>query len=467
MLKHRVQTVPVPSAALGTGSHHVTQQNPQPGTGHYHIAQQNVQSDTVSYPVTQQNIQPGISYPPDIQINAPSGDKTHPNDRFETPPTSGEYYGTQTQQPFSYHTQPVVNKAQYNTQQIKDHDRQRHTSDASPSHVMDNSDYTPASTGSSLRFNSQECSKPSSIPLQDAEEGVRIITEKYDSLTKLSASPQRSPMGSPSSDGGSFSFVDMIMSQKFREGVTEQDLLQVDTFYRSHKSEVYVCGCLVNMYFGTSKAALNNDQWTFSRTGIPLLLLDTGEHHRERKLYIILAEKGTGFTIWRDVIDSQTGYRTPNANFHTMHTSTDYSKLAGFSFDDAGAASEFYGHLHKLTADPDDDLLQKGNIKKKKSIKEKKKKVKLPKKTEISQPCCFVHVTKLDRPMTEDSESTSSSKNSNHTEISAPFNFQHVTAPSGTRSDVSNLMGSKLTLTSTSSVDSGLSDDRGSSKTGT
>lgn len=442
MLKHRVQTTVVSSAPPGGAN----------------------------YPVTQQNAQPGIENYPDIQIQTSSGE-TYPGNMCDTAPY-GDYRGTQSAQLSSHHTAPVVNNTPYITQQMvkgqgyRSFQNQQLSPDTSPDHVINNRDYTATSAEQSSCFNSQDITQPSSDQQQDSKEGVRIITQKYDSPSKFSTSPQKSPMGSPSSDGGTFSFTDMIMSKKFREGVTEQDLLQVDTFYRSHKSEVYVCGCLVNMYFGSAKAALNNDEWTFSRTGIPLLLLDTGEHHRERKLYIILAEKGTGFTIWRDVVDNQTGYRTPNANFHTMHTSTDYSKLAGFSFDDAGAASEFYGHLHKLTADPDDQLLNPGNIKKKKSIKDKKKKVKLPKKTEISQPCCFVHVTKLDRPISEDSETTSSNKSSNSNEISAPFNFQHMTGPSKTGCDVSNLMGSKLTLTSTSSVDSGLSEDRGSSKTG-
>lgn len=442
MLKHRVQTAVVSSAPPGSAN----------------------------YPGTQQNAQPGIENYPDIQIQT-SSSETYPGSMCDKA-SYGDYHGSQSAQLSSHQTAPVVNNTPYVTQQTvkgqgyQSFQNQQLSPDTSPDHVINDRNYITTSGEQPSCFNSLDITQPSSVQQQDSKDGVRIITQKYDSPSQLSTSPQKSPMGSPSSDGGTFSFTDMIMSQKFREGVTEQDLLQVDTFYRSHKSEVYVCGCLVNMYFGSAKAALNNDQWTFSRTGIPLLLLDTGEHHRERKLYIILAEKGTGFTIWRDVVDNQTGYRTPNANFHTMHTSTDYSKLAGFSFDDAGAASEFYGHLHKLTADPDDELLHPGKIKKKKSIKDKKKKVKLPKKTEISQPCCFVHVTKLDRPISEDTETTSSNKSSNSNEISAPFNFQHVTGPSNTGCDVSNLMGSKLTLTSTSSVDSGLSEDRGSSKTG-
>lgn len=243
--------------------------------------------------------------------------------------------------------------------------------------------------------------------------------------------PRPSPPGSPSTMCASVSFTDIVMFEQFREGVTEQDLLQVETFYRSHMSSVYVCGCLVNLFLGSVKSVLNKDQWSFTYTGIPLLLLDSGEHLRERKLSIILAEKGTGFTLWRDVIDHNTGYKTPNTNFHTLHTSKDYSKLAGLSFDDAKAAVEFYSHIKRLTFDPDDELLLPENSPKRRSIRDRKRRWRLPQKSEISNPCCFVHVTKLEPELLgDDGELAAKTKSTDTMQISAPFNFQHVTATS-------------------------------------
>lgn len=307
----------------------------------------------------------------------------------------------------------------------------------------------------------------------DAKDGIRRITEKYDSLGNLSSSSRSSlgspTVGSPSKDGA-FVFADVVAS-KFREGVTEQDLLQVETFYRSHKTEVYVSGCLANIYFGSNKTSFANDQWTFTCTGIPALVLDSGEHLRERKLHIIVAEKGTGFTLWKEVIDNLTGYKAPNSNFHTLHLSTDHTKLAGISFDDAGCASEFFSHILRLTSDPNDDLLRIGKQKNKKSIKDKKRKVKLPKKTEISQPCCFVHVTKLDRTETPDNIPSEPPLPSGSDKISQPFNFEHRTAVTGTEGqynagNLSLMVDSKLTLGRSDSVSSGISDDRMSASTG-
>ena len=214
------------------------------------------------------------------------------------------------------------------------------------------------------------------------------------------------------------------------EGITDEDINQVEIFYRSQHTQVYVCKSLTNMYLSAPKQTqtqnppqisndkkksvgsttnttqpqipphpsdIAKDEWKFSQTGIPVLVLDTGEHRRERKLRLVVAEKGTGFTLWQDEISHHTRYRTPHTNFHTVSISTDTSRLVGFSFDEGDAATEFAESFRSLVENSEEDLLNasKKNSKKK---KEKKPKFKPPKKIDISQPCCFVHVTKLERP---------------------------------------------------------------------
>ncbi|KAH9512642.1 hypothetical protein Btru_039017 [Bulinus truncatus] len=216
-------------------------------------------------------------------------------------------------------------------------------------------------------------------------------------------------------------------------GITEDDINQVEIFYRSHKTEVKVCRTLANLYvsapkltdrtvIGYSQTAtskdkkaknptisidsrspdpsdIGKDEWEFSKTGIPVLVLDTGEHVRQRRLSLILAEKGTGFTLWQDQMNHMTRYSTPHTHFHTVSLSTDTTRLIGFSFDDGKAATEFAEAVRSFTANPDDELLNLSNKKKKqKKEKKSKQKYKPPKKVDISQPCCFVHVTKLERP---------------------------------------------------------------------
>lgn len=258
---------------------------------------------------------------------------------------------------------------------------------------------------------------------KQAKEGVNRISEKYDAVDKfgpqgrkgLSGSKERLAISDPTPSGSSRPGLNVC---NFAEGVTEEDLLQVDMFYRSHKTEVFVCQCLANLYFGKVKG--NQDQWKFAMTGIPVLVLDTGDHHRKRKLQIILSEKGTGFLLWKDDIDHMSGYKAEHPNFHTMSLSTDHTRLAGLSFDHAAAASEFDNTIEKLTSNPDDELMSLSKTKHKRQKSEKKKgsKYKAPKKTEISTPCCFVHVTKLERPAID--------LTADHSIISGPMHFENV-----------------------------------------
>lgn len=88
-------------------------------------------------------------------------------------------------------------------------------------------------------------------------------------------------------------------------------------------------------------------------TGIPVLVLDKGDY-RERQcryLHLILAEKGTGFTLWRDQLDPLSDYKQIESTFHTMRLSDDHKTFAGLSFDNAYAATQFYLKLEQLCTD--------------------------------------------------------------------------------------------------------------------
>ncbi|KAL8606807.1 hypothetical protein ACOMHN_049636 [Nucella lapillus] len=201
------------------------------------------------------------------------------------------------------------------------------------------------------------------------------------------------------------------------DGVTDQDVQQVEMFYRSQKSEVTVCRCLANLYLGSAASKSSSasiptpmngsvssskysDLWEFVTTGIPLVVQDSREHRRNQQVMMVLAEKGTGFVLWKDAVTSASHYSCPDSNFHTLGLSTDAKKLVGLSFDDSKAAAEFGACLTRLICQMDDDsgtLTRKGKRKKRQDSQRKAKR-KQPKKTDISQPCCFQHITKLERP---------------------------------------------------------------------
>ncbi|CAC5412192.1 unnamed protein product [Mytilus coruscus] len=236
------------------------------------------------------------------------------------------------------------------------------------------------------------------------KDGIKRLTEKYDSIGNFipmtgrppsiaslkSAKEERERLASFGSNESN-SISQSPSRTSFAEGISEHDLLQVEMFYRSHKTEVHVCTSLANLYFG--KVVGNKEKWKFAMTGIPVLVLDTGKHQRDRKLHVILAEK-------------------------------------------------------------DDELLKLSKGKKKKVKTEKTKKFKPPKKTEISQPCCFVHVTKLENSAMENLQN-------NKSVISGPVAFENLLDIHDKKEkdslEVSSLLGSKLTINS--DISSTMSED--------
>ena len=125
-----------------------------------------------------------------------------------------------------------------------------------------------------------------------------------------------------------------------------------------HKSRIFVCKCLANLYTCPKldlKSDLENVKWTLKFTGIPVLILDLGntKSRLKRQIQICLVEKGTGFVLWKDVIDHLTKYQvSQDCLFHTMHLSLDHSQKIGLSFDSEVEAQEFYDTLNMLTSDP-------------------------------------------------------------------------------------------------------------------
>lgn len=158
--------------------------------------------------------------------------------------------------------------------------------------------------------------------------------------------------------------------------------------------QVYVCGSLANLYVGTTA---KDSEWELRYTGIPVVLLDTGEtrSRNKRHIQILLAERGTCFTLWRDTIDNLTSYKVAGRAFHTMYLSSDHTQLIGFSFDTQQAAHDIWSHIERLVSDPENISLSMPGRKKKKAPKLPKP-APLPPKSHISQPCCFQHVTSVD-----------------------------------------------------------------------
>ena len=203
--------------------------------------------------------------------------------------------------------------------------------------------------------------------------------------------------------------------------LSEHELLQVDIFYRSHTSKVFVSRSAAHMYFGSARSmtrsiddacatrgSVSTSHWHAIKAGVPLLLLDgVGSGSRaERKLHLVFAERGTGFALWRDVMSHTSNYNALMPDLHTLRSSRDPSQLVAFKFFDRDGAKDFFQKFHTVITHPEyEDILNVGGKKKKVSKSNSSgKKAKLPNKAAISGPCCFTHITSLDRENPDDAK---------------------------------------------------------------
>ncbi|XP_073990330.1 misexpression suppressor of ras 3 isoform X2 [Rhodnius prolixus] len=166
---------------------------------------------------------------------------------------------------------------------------------------------------------------------------------------------------------------------------------QIESCFRALNTQVFVCGSLVNLY--TSRGG--ERRWTLQYTGVPVVLLDTGEarSRTSRGIRIVLAERGSSFSLWADKIDNLSSYRQSSASFHTMCLSTDHSTFVGLSFDCESAAREMWQHIERLTSCPENISLSVPGSRKTKRTPPPR--APLPAKSHISQPCCFQHITSV------------------------------------------------------------------------
>merc|ERR1712168_1267059 len=188
--------------------------------------------------------------------------------------------------------------------------------------------------------------------------------------------------------------------------LTEEDFVQIEMFFRSHNTEVYVGQCVSTMYFSITPrdappphcTPQNSSRWTKIKQGVPVLVHDTGAGRRKRQLSINLSEVGTGFILWREIINEYTHYKVITPCFHTMTVAEDNNRLIGLDFDDPSSAAEFVIKLKTISCNfQSQNVLPDSTQTSEKPKSKKKNKYKAPNKADISSPCCFTHVTNLDR----------------------------------------------------------------------
>ncbi|KAH7640635.1 hypothetical protein HUG17_8104 [Dermatophagoides farinae] len=136
---------------------------------------------------------------------------------------------------------------------------------------------------------------------------------------------------------------------------------KIEMFYRSHRTFVYVGQCLVTLLFtetelvdGGRQSRPKSKDWKQICHGVPVLLFNRGDTRSrdKRQIQICIAEHGTGFQLWTDIIDNLSNYHALKPTFHTMYLSMDHRKMAGFQFENQFAALEFFRQIEIITANP-------------------------------------------------------------------------------------------------------------------
>ncbi|XP_035708671.1 uncharacterized protein LOC110850741 isoform X2 [Folsomia candida] len=144
--------------------------------------------------------------------------------------------------------------------------------------------------------------------------------------------------------------------------ITSEERVKIEYALKGRKTTVFVADSLANLYVmkksvvgSRSQRTGTSDDWVLKYTGVPVLLLDSGEtkSRDKRQIKIVLAELGSGLALWKDVIDNLTSYKVMEGSntFHSFHFSLDHSKVIGLSFDDEESAVSFSEKVDKLTSD--------------------------------------------------------------------------------------------------------------------
>lgn len=175
--------------------------------------------------------------------------------------------------------------------------------------------------------------------------------------------------------------------------LTSQELFKVKLSLSCLSNRVTVCPVQAKLYL------LKGDSWKLHKTGVAAVILNTGEcgDRNPKGVKLSLVELESGFPSWNEDLSDSSQYKAQDTKFHTLVLNNNNGAgMAGLQFEEEGAASLFL----KEIIDSIDELKSSNNVTELSKLeissrKEKVKKFKKLKKSEISTPCLFTHVTNI------------------------------------------------------------------------
>ncbi|CAF0725695.1 unnamed protein product [Rotaria sp. Silwood1] len=193
-----------------------------------------------------------------------------------------------------------------------------------------------------------------------------------------------------------------FVSSSTRTVLSANDILKVESSYRSIGTQVFACRCLCDLYITTTDRLAKLEDWILFQHGLPVWLLNSGtDPKRQSRLSLIIAEHGSGFPVWQDTINGFSDVKQARAQHITFRLS-DQITLAVLRFNDLSASKDFYSYYQSIRNDKRYEHLFSTIISNRHhrssscgSILRKHRKNQNINKSSISNPCQFQHITCL------------------------------------------------------------------------
>lgn len=177
------------------------------------------------------------------------------------------------------------------------------------------------------------------------------------------------------------------------------EVLRVESAYRSIGTQVFACRCLCELYITTAERLAKLEDWILFQHGSPVWLLNSGENpKRHSRLSLVVAEYGSGFPVWQDVISGHSDVKQAREQHITFRLS-DKATLAVLRFNNLQASKEFFSYYTSIRNDTRyKHLFSKSASRSASCGSMLSGRKKLPlhvNKSSISNPCQFQHITSL------------------------------------------------------------------------
>lgn len=190
----------------------------------------------------------------------------------------------------------------------------------------------------------------------------------------------------------------------------DKELFKIKLALSSLTNSVVICPVIATLY---TQSTTDNETWNCCKRGAPGLIVTHNSDREVVNCQLCIADPDSGFATWREVLISISEYKASQKNFHTFKLLSDGidNTMAGIRFPSDESASIFLRdvleNIPKEGVRPDSPL-----------TKAQRKQSKKLKKSEISQPCMFKHVTSINSSTKSREKSQSMKVHSTKTKIS-------------------------------------------------